>query len=233
MGLVGLQLRWNLIIVVTNLRELLNVDNRVKCLANGAYNYENFFVQFNEKALELGPKLRQPRIEDLRGCSMFKYAPLDYIHGLTPYVKKVIGHAPIVGNHKYVLVDVKISKVQKGRWSCLRGWHCDVTMNPVRPERPEKHHLFVSGHNCLTEFVKHPSLIQFDDKIRYPNKSWIDDQLEGCSVIEVPSCQYVTYGRRTLHRGPKAKEDEIRLLVRITETDIILPIKKTIGKFYD
>lgn len=141
------------------------------------------------------------------------------------YIHYVLNNIKLRNKHKYVAVDVKVHDLKVGECPCIPGWHCDTTIE-LRDELPEVHHLFVTGEGCLTEFIdeplslKHGSLYELQRQIRKDVK-----------VKAIDSCTITTYGRFDFHRGPIAKINEKRLLVRVTETDIIVPNRNIVWNY--
>lgn len=114
---------------------------------------------FNPTLPVLGKLLPPPTEEDLQGVVSFKYADFDYAYREcgSDYVRHVLESAPIQGNHKRVLVDIKIHDLKHGEYPCVPGWHLDGSAN-IRdlPKRPEIFSLFVTGDHARTEFLRRP-----------------------------------------------------------------------------
>ncbi|MGE0710294.1 MAG: hypothetical protein AB7N76_13730 [Planctomycetota bacterium] len=183
-------------------------------------------VLYNAEPLRLGVELPPPSPEDLpRTC--FKLAALERVRAETSdYVRAVLDAAALRGEHRFVVVDVKVQEVEAGRFPCIPGWHCDSVLDPHHPSRPEVHHLFVSGAACLTEFVAEP--VELEVGPAASPRAFLRALARQVARLDpavraVPSCRLVEYGRLDLHRGARAREDERRLLVRVTETDVIEP----------
>ena len=183
---------------------------------------------FNSTPYTLGPSLRAPSEEDLP-MVFFKYAPIDYVReNSNAYVNHVLNNMPIQHKHRRVLVDVKLHDLNEGDVPCIPGWHCDSIVDPFHKSRPEVHHIFVTGAGCLTEFMK--SLVELniekDDMFNSLRRQL--KRKQGLETFHVDSCRIMSYSRFSFHRGVSAKKKEKRLLIRVTESDIIKPsIKKT------
>jgi hypothetical protein len=156
-----------------------------------------------------------------------KYASLKYVKThANDYVRYVIDNIQLVGGYKYTLVDVKFQHIEKNKCPCIYGWHCDSVIDPFHPSKPETHHLFVSGKHCLTKFIAEPIelVVEPENTLRNFQKQ-IEEKYPSVRIREVPSNTIVSYGRFDFHSGKYAEETEDRLLIRITETDLIRPTK--------
>jgi hypothetical protein len=163
-----------------------------------------------------GIRLGQPEFT----TENLKYADIDFaINNTNQYVKDIIKSAPIEGNHKYIVVDVKTHILKEGQIPALPFWHFDCVCDPRDNSREEVHHIFITD-GCNTEFLKHEAILDLEDAFNPVsfNKKY-QDILIG-EEIE-PYCIY-TY-RRHLHRATKAKKNCKRLLIRVSETDNIRP----------
>jgi len=165
--------------------------------------------------------------DTLRRIVSFKYA--DYVMDMcqSDLVRQILRHAPIENKHRRVLVDVKMHDLKKGQHTCLPGWHLDGSMNPEGIEKkPELHHLFVGSMFCRTQFLDSPLDIPIDPSWTFAERSkklgaLLDDMI--LSIFTIPNCHFVTYDDTFFHRGAQSEGDELRLLVRVTETDVIHP----------
>lgn len=187
-------------------------------------------VSFNQQPPSLcGSPNRQPQDVDFPLVG-FKYACLEFARPyLTDYAREMIDHVPLSGGYRYVLLDLKVHDLLPGQYPCLPGWHCDGFVDPRQEGREERHHLFVTGQGALTEFLDREVELELPLKVRgkallqlfrkqLNRKDW--------EPAPIPSCQWVRFGRRDFHRGPKAKKAERRLLMRITESDVLRPNKR-------
>lgn len=181
---------------------------------------------YNREPLALGASLPPPGDDDLPTIT-FKHADLERVRAeTTDYVRAVLDAISLRGRHRWVVVDVKVTEIVPGRHPCLPGWHCDTVLDPHHETRPEVHHLFVSGGASLTEFVAAPVELAIGPA---PSPAAfladVNRQLAALAppVRAVPSCRLVAYGRFDLHRGTRGRARETRLLVRVTETDLVAP----------
>lgn len=181
---------------------------------------------FNATLPSLGSKFAQPDSGDFP-VTQFKCADINYVRqNTTDYVREILDAAPIKNQHKHVVVDVKVTLIKKNKPPCLPGWHCDTVINPFEDSLPENHHLFVSGNASRTEFIGTPVELNvpFDLKHQSLLKNF-REQLEQLNfyVYKIPSCQFASYGRFHFHRGSLGLYDEKRLLIRVSETNVITP----------
>lgn len=181
---------------------------------------------FNKSSLSVGAVFSQPKPEDFPNKS-FKYAGYNYIlENVTDYVRQVVMACPAVsGRRDQIVVDVKVHDIQPGKYPCLPGWHCDTVINPFHDSRPEIHHIFVSGEASLTEFIEGPVCLQIDETLSDNAllKSFREQLDASVATRRIPSCQIMTYGRFDFHRGTIGQFAQKRLLIRVTESDIIKP----------
>lgn len=177
----------------------------------------------------LGAPQRPPGPEDYPRVGL-KYACLDFARPyLTPYVLEMIAKVPLSRDYRYTLIDVKVHDLVTGVYPCLPGWHCDGFIDPRQGSRGETHYLFVTGQGARTEFLKAPIELEFPPRKR--GKALLHSFQTQLRELEpkaeaVPSCQWVRFGRWDFHRGPRARLNEKRLFLRITESDVLRPNKK-------
>lgn len=167
--------------------------------------------------------LPQPRPQDYpKEC--WKNAPFNYVlYRCGEYCKFVLATAYglLKREHKHILVDIKVHDLKPGEHPCLPGWHCDSVLDPEHDSRPENHIIFVTGHGCLTEFTTG----EYELETTKTDPRSYNKQLSEIkpTYSSVKSCTLTKYGRWNFHRGPAAKIAEKRLLIRISETDVVRP----------
>ena len=123
-----------------------------------------------------------------------KYAPLHAVKEQgCALVNTIVEHAPVAGDREFTSVDVKVQPLSIGETTCLPGWHKDSVSDP-----DALHHLFIIGDN----------------------RTWFK-MCDG--EVELPHGHYATYGSDVDHRGPEVEIVEVRLLVRVTESNVIRP----------
>lgn len=140
----------------------------------------------------------------------FKYADLNFVYPRTSsLVRQIVDKAPITGRFKRVLIDVKVQDLHPGICSCLPGWHLDGSMREM-----EIHHLCVLN-GPQTEFIDEPLFLD--------RRHLIPDNVRVASAREGFITTFTTFD---FHRGVYATKPTRRLLVRLTETNIIMPRNK-------
>lgn len=145
----------------------------------------------------------------------FKYADVDFVYPRTNgLVKHIIETAPLTGKFKRVLIDVKVQDLTPEVCSCLPGWHLDGSMQDI-----EVHHLCVLN-GPQTEFVNKPLFLSAG----YPNN--VKEIPDDVPVRQIREGFITTFTSLDFHRGVYATKPTRRLLVRLTETDVILPRNK-------
>lgn len=159
----------------------------------------------------------------------FKYADIDFARERchSHLVRRILEDAPIVGRHKRVLVDIKMHNLRPGFYPCKPGFHLDGSSNHKGVDKqPELHHLFVASVSSRTEFLDDPAMVELDPSWDFATRSRkigvILDEMNP-PTFTIPNCRFVTYDDTYFHRCVQVKTNEKRLLVRVTETDVIDP----------
>lgn len=120
--------------------------------------------------------------------------------------------------HRFTLVDVKVKDVASNAYTCIPGWHIDSVTNPRHESSPENHLIWVQG--TPTEFVRDP--VEFPWELTH--FSQVIDEIPIDNAMKLNENSIYRYGRYHLHRGPRVGPRERRILIRVTETDLIRPI---------
>jgi hypothetical protein len=151
----------------------------------------------------------------------YKYAHFDYVcHNTNDFVRSILDQAPIQGKHKHVLVDVKVQHLTPEKHSCIPGWHLDGPENPLHNSLPDVHHLFVIGGGS-TEFIDEPVTLYVEKE--HKQKEIVAKIPDTVKVREIEQECFNTFTRFDFHRGILAKKSLTRLLIRVSETDVIRP----------
>lgn len=145
-----------------------------------------------------------------------KYKPLDIenVMALDSNAKQVLFEmmSYLDSGYKSTLFDYKVADLRSGDCGCkLPAWHIDVTRNPNHASRPDRHIIFST--EIGTEFLLTPIQTEATD--------FADVQIVDEKLVQAPADAIVTYNRFNMHRGPKMLRDCKRVLIRITQTDII------------
>lgn len=185
------------------------------------------------KKLSMGPVADHVNIDAVKGQDNFKYADFfDARKNSCSYVKSIIDSIEphVRGNHKYVLLDIKVRNLSVGSLPAYGFWHTDCTLDIQHVTKPEHHVIFVSGAGSRTEFVD--SEIDLDlsgialDKWShsYENRIFSSIASSNGKTSKINECELYSYGR-DLHRATPAMFAGPRILIRMTETDLVRPIK--------
>ena len=181
---------------------------------------------FNAHGFRIGP-----RVDDL---SQAVIAEIDTVEGADFHVElenssgmlaAILKACPISGQRRHCYVDIRVQHLSAGQMPHKPGWHCDTTVQADGGVGDECHHLFVTGTSCLTPFIAQPIDLDYPTDLM-PHQaleamtSQIEQRYPDLKEQSVPSCTWVSYGPRDFHRVKSADFDEIRLLVRVRETNL-------------
>lgn len=122
----------------------------------------------------------------------------------------------VEGKHKSIRVDLKVYDLQAGDYTCIPGWHIDTVTNPRHNSLPENHLIYTNVFG--TEFCATP--VEFGEEQTHFNEVVQNLPAESKYLAAKPNSIY-QYGRFHLHRGPQVSHACRRVLVRITETDVV------------
>lgn len=157
----------------------------------------------------------------------WKYADIEFVLEQTSTnetLRSIISQCPLVGKYKRILIDVKVQNLVPDRTSCIPGWHLDGPGNPLHPSNPELHHLYIHETGGETEFIAEEfSLAITPDMSPQEISSMIPS---GLRITKAKSGHFTTFTRFDFHRGINVSKSMKRLLVRLTESDTILPRNK-------
>jgi hypothetical protein len=157
----------------------------------------------------------------------WKYASLGYVldHDTTnETLRNIIFQCPIMNTHKRILIDVKVQHLTPLLTSCIPGWHLDGPGNPLHPSKPEVHHLYIHEEGGETEFIEDEFELEIDENI--PHSDIVKMVPDNLSITKAKAEHFTTFTRFDFHRGINVSRPMKRLLVRLTETDIITPRNK-------
>ncbi len=183
-------------------------------------------VTFGAEPLALGPGAPTPSLADLPARGLRGVSLETARAEATPYVAKLLDLAPIAGDRRFVLVELRVADLAPGVAPGQATWHIDTVAEPWHDSAPERHHLFVGGTACLPEFLAEPVTLEVPtDGGAYARMQALDDQLLALApaTLVAPACRFMTYGRLHLHRARPALRAGRRLLLRVTETDVVRP----------
>jgi hypothetical protein len=149
---------------------------------------------------------------------------LNKVLKIEPQLKSFFNTAPIVGDRKYVLVDIKRGLVKEGRSTCkLKNWHLDSTATlSFAPFKNSRFHIMEWG-GLPTQFIGNPINYKGLPNLNQVNycKYVLSNYIQ--SIHNIPEYCWNTYHETDWHRGPIAKQDTYRTFIRIVETDYLRP----------
>lgn len=158
----------------------------------------------------------------------WKYASarwvLSHAESTNDTLRDIILQCPIVGKHKRILLDVKVQDLEPSKTSCIAGWHLDGPENPLHDSEPEIHHLYIHEEGGETEFISNELNLDVDSTMS--QKEIVDMIPKDVNITKSVAGCFTTFTRYDFHRGINVKNPMRRLLVRLTETDVILPRNK-------
>jgi len=166
-----------------------------------------------------------------------------------PAVKRCLEKAPIVGDHKHVFVDTKVSLLLPGFIPAIPGWHTDgvprlhaVTEQVGSPfnagppsmkaqcaqdtegYRPRFHTIHV-GNDCPTRFLWKPWAVDLEHGEDTGLYGELSRKVEAApysergSYRDSPLEQWLSWNWWNLHTATSAQWRGWRLLIRVTESD--------------
>lgn len=208
-------------------------------------------ILFNRNAPVVGSSIEEPSQElientpTLARCSIEDAA----VYGGT-LTREALGAMDLRGDRKYIIVDTKVHHLLPGFIPSIPGWHTDgvprgeTGLNPnnhgkpnlraqatAHPDEAPRYHLLVTGEHSPTEFLHGSMLMRFSDDIGAELYQEMTDQIERLWLPHfakpwaVPSCTVVEWDWWNIHRAVPATARGWRFLIRVTETDHIVPRK--------
>jgi hypothetical protein len=174
--------------------------------------------------------IEPPTWDSIKDQRSFKYAALDFVmRNSTEPIRAILKQMPIEGNHRYVVVDVKLHDIIEGQFPCLPGWHMDCTLNPWHDTKPDVHHIYVVGAGCRTRFLAEDFTMEFPTVIPAQVKTLMNSvEHKSWKAEEAHVYRYDRFG---LHAPSVAESTGKRMLIRVTETDLIRPNRRYFSKF--
>ena len=138
-----------------------------------------------------------------------------------PFLKEWLEQIPLRGLHRNIYIDLRAKILKTGEWPSLDKWHMDLVTHPLDESRPEYHHIFVSGCNAPTLFLRGPTTLPIPEPgvDALPGLNRLI-RTTGVPIMEADEGRLVTFNRFHLHKGQQAKVDGVRYILRVTETDL-------------
>ncbi len=116
------------------------------------------------------------------------------------------------------VVDYKVRDLKKGDFGCpLPEFHTDCVANPWHESKPETHLVF-STH-VGTKFIETPIPVRPEDD--HFNKVMADKWDWCLRYRQVRPNTITKYGRFNMHAGPLILKDCRRVLIRLSQTEVI------------
>ncbi|ANA86572.1 hypothetical protein PBI_CLUBL_74 [Gordonia phage ClubL] len=157
-----------------------------------------------------------------------------------PAVRDLLERSPIVGDREYVFVDTKVTMLMPGWYPAIPGWHTDGVPrgekgdpsdygNPSLPkqltQRSPRFHTIVAGVPCLTEFLLgyYELEIEHDeDSKMYGEMTNLVSKMAYHGRVPQPQV-WSSWDWWQIHRATESRHRGWRLLIRITESDLVRP----------
>lgn len=204
---------------------------------------------FNRNPVVIGPRAESDHAL-IEGTPNLRRASLSnaVLYG-GPLLRGLLQSAPIVGDHKHILVDTKVSMLMPGWWPAIPGWHTDGVPRVLlggtgamklygphgdgQPSLREqnaraldgycpRYHTLHVGNDCPTVFIDgqlHLPIEHDEDEQMY---SEMTRRIDGCTTLRKLVAQedvWHSWDWWNIHQASQATERGWRLLIRITESD--------------
>ena len=151
-------------------------------------------------------------------------APIEHVYENTsPFIQCILDQSPLIGEHKSVLVTLKLQQLEANSFTDARPWHCDGWGRKRTPDsqtRPEYNHLFILG-GAPIEFMADPIRLRW---LKGYSIQRLWGQLADYQTLAARPVRlgvFNTYDCFDFKRGVKTRNSLTRLLIRVTETDKI------------
>jgi hypothetical protein len=135
------------------------------------------------------------------------------------YVREVIEEMKkyILTRKRNLYFDVKVHDLKENEQTANGLWHLDSSLNhgPYY-----ENYLFVTGKHNLTEYVDNVIEIEKQETSKAFSEEVSKHKLK---IKRLNSCTITRFYGDRVHRGPKCEIPERRLLVRMINTDMMLP----------
>ena len=193
---------------------------------------EKLDAKASPESVEATPVLRRPSLEN---AAMFG----------GPLVRRLLEQCPLVGDKNYVTVDTKVTLLMPGWFPAIPGWHTDGVPRgdallpdakgaPHLEEQPHmegvapRYHVISVGLDSPTEFVNEPfgiDIENFDNPGLYKELTQKVNPLvtDGSLSTVAESDVWVSWDWWSVHRAVAAEKTGWRLLIRVTESDVLKP----------
>lgn len=204
---------------------------------------------FNRKAPLIGPTAADVDTRLIEATPNLRRAGL---HNAAlfggPLMRQLLESAPLVGDHKHVIVDTKVSLLMPGWMPAIPGWHTDgvprqpaadngLTPDPTYSGNPSlaeqqqrddagyrpRYHTIHVGNDCPTLFLVAPLTLDLDhaeDSDLYQEMTKLVGDAQHLMHVSPNPGQWATWDWWNIHCATEATARGWRLLIRVTESDI-------------
>lgn len=154
----------------------------------------------------------------------FKYIPFDRAQKILPEPMKLVFDRMlkliVAREGMRLLVDYKVRDLKRGDYGCpLKGWHIDCVTNPRHKSRPERHLIFSTEFG--TEYMTTPLEVLAEEEHFSKTVERLTSANSKVAYIQVIPNTITQYERLNLHRGPLITKDCRRVVLRLTQTEVI------------
>lgn len=166
--------------------------------------------------------------------------------------REALGAMEFRGDRKYIIVDTKVHMLMPGFIPSIPGWHTDGVprgdegLNPnnhgapnlraqveAHPDDAPRYHILVTGTHAPTQFFTEPLFLSFAEDVgtdlyrqmTTDIDSWLALRGESAHLFDTPPSTVVEWDWWNVHRAKQATGRGWRFLIRVTETDHIVPRK--------
>lgn len=197
--------------------------------------HEKVVENVSGEAVESTPVLRRPSLENA------------VMYG-GPLMRELLETVPLVGDKNYITVDTKVTLLMPGWYPAIPGWHTDgvprgeellpdakgkprLDKQSELPKNVPHYHVISVGLDSPTEFVNQPfelDIENFDNSDLYKELTQKVNPLVADGKLEVVSLSdaWVSWDWWNVHRAIPADKTGWRLLIRVTESDVLKPRTK-------
>lgn len=195
------------------------------------------FAGVSAEMIEATPVLRRPSLEAA-------------VQFGGPLVRRLLEQVSLAGDRKYVTVDIKVTLLMPGWHPAIPGWHTDgvpragrsgafepdasgdprLDVQASSPDMAPRYHLISVGLDSPTQFIDEPfelSLSDYKSPGLYAEMTRKVNALVDSRSLRTASIhnRWVSWDWWNVHRAVPATATGWRLLVRVTESDVLAPRK--------
>ncbi len=205
--------------------------------------------KYNRNLPVIGKSIPQPSQDAIEGSLNLREC--DLVSAMQyggPITRLAIGAMNLRYDHRYVVIDTKVSFLMKGFIPAIPGWHTDgvprgddndpsgtgqahMDFQETGGMTPPRYHLLVTGTHSQTEFINEPLWIVspndssiYEKMNKFITDVFTEEDIDGpLKVLTAPSCTVVEWDWWNIHRAVPASASGWRYLIRVTETDYVKP----------